>query len=105
MISILDIRYPTSNGARYGPGLALFGDFFLPGCIKLQIPAHDFWKSHKMPLFPQNKANKRFKRNPHRSDWKANLPQYEHNVAECGNAVKKGGIYPFRDFPPYPETP
>jgi hypothetical protein len=90
MISILDLSPPKSNGARYGLGLALFGDIFLPGCKKLQIPAHDFGKSTKMPLFPQNKANKRFKRNPHRSDWKANLPQYGYIVAESGNAVKRG---------------
>jgi hypothetical protein len=90
VISITDIRYPMSNGARYGPGLALFGEIVIPGCIKLRVPAHGFGKSHKMPLFLQNTADIRFKRNAHRSVWRADLPQYGHNVAECGNAVKRG---------------
>ena len=90
VISITDIRFPTSNGARYGPGLALFGEIVMPECIKLRVPAHGFGKSLKMPLFLQNTAYNRFKRNAHRSVWMADLPQYGYNVSECGNAVKRG---------------
>jgi hypothetical protein len=90
MISIPDIRYPTSNGAQFWPGFARFGEIFLSGCKNLPIIAHNFKENLKIPLFLQNTAKERFKRNPHRSDWKANLPQYGHNVAECGNAVKRG---------------
>jgi len=31
LISITDFRYLEQNGARYGPGLALFGEIVLPG--------------------------------------------------------------------------
>jgi hypothetical protein len=54
MIGIPDIRYPMLNGARYEPGFAIFGDFFLPGCIKLPIPAHDFFKKpQNAVIFPK----------------------------------------------------
>ena len=101
LIIITDFRYPEPNGARYGPGLALFGEIVMPGCTKLRVPAHGFGKSLKIPLFLQNTADIRFKRNPHRSDWEANLPHYGHNVAECGNAVKRG-FYRFRNCLPDP---
>jgi hypothetical protein len=95
VISIPDIRYPTSNGAQYGPGLALFGEIVMSGCTKLRIPAHSFGISPNISLFLKNTADNRFKINPHRSDWKANLPYYRDNVAGCGNAVKRG----FLSFP------
>jgi hypothetical protein len=90
VIIITDIRYSKSNGARYGPGLALFSKIVMPGCIKLRVSAHGFGKSPKIPLFLQNTAYNRFKINAHKRVWRADFPQYEYNVAECGNAVKRG---------------
>jgi len=39
------------NGARYGPGLTLFGEIVMPGCTKLRIPAYGFGITPKIPLF------------------------------------------------------
>jgi hypothetical protein len=62
----------------------------MPDCIKLRVPAHDFGKTPIIPLFFQNTADNRFKINAHRRVWRADLPQYGYNIAECGNAVKRG---------------
>ncbi len=62
LIRITDIKYPRPNGARYGPGLALFGEIVLPGCTELRIPAHGFGINLKIPLFLQNTANYRLKK-------------------------------------------
>ena len=62
VISITDIKYPRPNGARYGPGLTLFGEIVMPGCTKLRIPAYGFGITPKIPLFLQNTANNRLKK-------------------------------------------
>jgi hypothetical protein len=61
LISITDYRYPMSNGAQYGPGLALFREIVMPDCTELRIPAHGFGINPKIPLFLQNTANNRLK--------------------------------------------
>jgi hypothetical protein len=49
-----------------------------------------FGKVPKCRYFPKIRQIIALKINPHRSDWKANLPQYGYIVPECGNAVKRG---------------
>ena len=105
VMSIPDIRYPRSNGARYGPGLPLFGEIVMPGRTKLRIPAHGFGISPKISLFLQNTANYRLKNKRSQTRLEGKSPTICNNVAGCGKAGKTGGFGHPVIVPPDPETP
>jgi hypothetical protein len=77
----------------------------MPGCIKMRIPAHDFGRNLKIPLFLENKANNRLKKIGSQTRLEGKSPTIWNNVAGCGNAKKKGGFGHPVIVPPDPETP